>query len=199
MDAGLSPQTLSLWEKHVMALDDVTARFNRIKQAFEARAIPYALVGGQAVALWVATIDPSAVRTTKDVDLLVKREDLPKIRAAALAVGMEYFEVMGVGMLLEKSNPNPRHAVRYLWAGEKVRSDDALSSPSVEERIELDVATPVIPLASLVGMKLMANRDQDRVHLRDLIDVGLATRQLLVNLPADLAARLDSLLTEMGR
>ena len=28
-------------------------------------------------------------------------------------------------------------------------------------------------MAGLVRMKLMANRDKDRVHLRDMIDVGL--------------------------
>jgi hypothetical protein len=48
-------------------------------------------------------------------------------------------------------------------------------------------------------MKLTANRDQDRVHLRDLIDVGLAGRDLLANLPRELADRLEALLSEMGR
>jgi hypothetical protein len=45
----------------------------------------------------------------------------------------------------------------------------------------------------------MANRDQDRVHLRDLIDVGLVERDLVTSLPAELAARLDALLGEFGR
>jgi hypothetical protein len=48
-------------------------------------------------------------------------------------------------------------------------------------------------------MKLMSNRDQDRVHLRDLIDVGLVGRDLLALLPPDLAGRLAELLSEMGR
>ncbi len=60
----------------------------------------YALVGGQAVALWVATIDPAAVRTTKDVDLLLDRFDLPAARVAARSVELDYFETMGVGMWL---------------------------------------------------------------------------------------------------
>ena len=72
--------------------------------------MPFALVGGQAVALWVASREPAAVRTTKDVDILLRREDLPA-RAAALAAGMDYFEVMGVGMFLDRQDPNPRHAV----------------------------------------------------------------------------------------
>ena len=67
-----------LWERYVMALDDVTDRLHRIVNALEREGVAYALVGGQAVALWVATKDPAAVRTTKDVDILVRREDLPR-------------------------------------------------------------------------------------------------------------------------
>ncbi len=48
-------------------------------------------------------------------------------------------------------------------------------------------------------MKLLANRDQDRLHLRDLIDVGLVGRELLADLPPGLATRLDLLLVEAGR
>src|SRR5262252_146054 len=81
-----------LWERYVMALDEVTNRLQRIAGALEGARVPFALVGGQAVALWVATKDPAAVRTTKDVDILLRREDLPRARAAAAGVGLDYFE-----------------------------------------------------------------------------------------------------------
>jgi hypothetical protein len=190
---------LGLWEKYVMALDEVTARLQRITQALDAKSVPYALVGGQAVALWVATRDPAAVRTTKDIDILLRRADLPQARAAALSVDLDYFEAMGVGMFLERTDPNPRRAVHLLWAGEKVTADCAWPSPPVEDRHVLEPGKPVISLAGLVRMKLLANRDQDRVHLRDLIDVGLVTRDFLPALPADLADRLEALLSELGR
>src|SRR5881275_1443027 len=93
-----------LWERYRMALDDVTDRMDRIVGALEQAGVPYALVGGQAVALWVATKDPAAVRTTKDVDILLRREDLPRARAAAASVALDYFEVVGVGMFLERSD-----------------------------------------------------------------------------------------------
>jgi hypothetical protein len=182
-----------------MALDEVTQRLQRIASALEKAAVPYALVGGQAVALWVATRAPAAVRTTKDVDILVRREDLPKARAAAAAVGLDYFELMGVGMFLERSDPNPRKAVHLLWAGEKVRPEYPMPSPTVDEREMLEPGKHVVSLAGLVRMKLMSNRDQDRVHLRDLIDVDLISRDLLQTLPSDLASRLDALLSEAGR
>jgi hypothetical protein len=56
-----------------------------------------------------------------------------------------------------------------------------------------------VKLACLVRMKLVANRDQDRVHLRDMIDVGLIDRAMLQQFLPDLASRLDALLGEAGR
>jgi hypothetical protein len=188
-----------LWERYVMALDAVTERPQRITRALEEALVPCALVGGQAVALWVATRDPAAVRTTKGVDILLRREDLPRARAAALSVGMDYFEALGVGMFLERTDPNPRHGIHLLWAGEKVRPESPLPSPSVEEREQLEAGKAVVSLAGLLRMKLMANRDQDRVHLLDMIGVGLITRDFLRDLPPELARQLDALLTEEGR
>jgi len=195
----MSAKNASLWERHAMALDDVTNRLQRICAALEEASLPYALVGGQAVAMWVASKDPAAVRTTKDVDILVRREDLPRLRAAALSVEMDYFEVMGVGMFLDRRNANPRHAVHLVWAGEKVRPNYDCPSPTIDQRESLVEGVQVVSLAGLVRMKLMADRDQDRVHLRDMIDVGLVGRELLDELPPVLGARLDVLLTESGR
>ncbi len=77
MGSRTVPQPADLWERYVMAIEDVTDRLERITRALEQASVPYALVGGQAVALWVASRDPAAVRTTKDVDLLLRHEDLP--------------------------------------------------------------------------------------------------------------------------
>lgn len=188
-----------LWERYTMALDAVTERLERITKALEEAGVPYALVGGQAVALWVATKDPAAVRTTKDVDILLRKEDLPRARAAALTVDMDYLEVISVGMFLDRSNPNPRHAVHLVWAGEKVKVDDFVATPDIDQRLALEPGKQVVTLSGLVAMKLMANRDQDRLHLRDMIGVGLIGRELLKELPVELSSRLDALLTEAGR
>ena len=103
-----------------MAMDDLSARLNRFCAAFAVHSVPFALVGGQAVILWVSTRDPSAVRTTKDIDILLDRRNLPAARARRLRRRHEdYFEVVGVGMFLERDNPNPRHGVHLIWAGEE--------------------------------------------------------------------------------
>lgn len=187
------------WKLYAMALDDVADRLARITKALKKANVPYALVGGQAVAIWVATRDPAAVRTTKGIDLLIRRDDLGRARAAARMVEMDYFETMGVGMLLDRSDPNPRHAVHLIWAGEHLRHGYPLPSPNLDERTTLAGGHEVVSIEDLVRMKLMANRDQDRVHLRDMIDVGLVERAMLAGLPEGLASLLESLLVDMGK
>jgi hypothetical protein len=182
-----------------MALDDVADRLARITSALRTAGVPFAIVGGQAVALWVATKDPAAVRTTKDVDLLLRRDDLSKARAAVRTVDMDYFETMGAGMFLDRRDPNPRHAVHLVWAGELVRAGDVVPAPEISDRTTLPGGYDVVTVARLVEVKLMAGRDQDRVHLRDLIDVGLVDRSALIGLPAELVGPLSGLLDELGR
>jgi hypothetical protein len=197
--AALFPSGADVWKSYTMALDDVADRLLKISTALQSANVPFALVGGQAVALWVATKDPAAVRTTKDVNILLRRDDLGPARAAARSVDMDYFETMGVGMFIDQRDPNPRHAVHIVWAGELVRAGDVVAAPSIDDRTTLPGDYDVISLAKLVEMKLMAGRDQDRVHLRDLIDVGLVGRELLIGLPPTLSTKLISLLDELGR
>ena len=182
-----------------MAVDEVQQRFQRITAALCEAGVPHAIVGGQAVAAWVSTKDPDAVRVTKDVDILLDRKDLPQARAAARALGMDYFEVVGVGMFLGHDNPNPRRAVHLLWAGEKVRPEYETTAATIGERELLAPGLWVVALPELVRMKLQSNRDQDRVHLRDMIDVGLIGREIMETLPPALAQRLLPLLVDAGR
>ena len=188
-----------VWKAYAMALEDVADRMARITSALRARQVPYALIGGKAVALWVATRDPSAVRTTKDVNIRLPRNELGRARAAARTAEMEYFETLGVGMFLDQRDPNPHHAVHIVWAGEIVRPGDTVAAPEITDRETLPGDHVVVSLTKLVEMKLMGGRDQDRVHLRDLIGVGLVGREILMKLPAELAARLQPLLEEQGR
>lgn len=197
---SVSPSTIALGplERHALALESIAQRMQRTVTALETAGVRYALVGGQAVAAWVATIDPDAVRTTKDVDVLIERDQLPKARAA-LQNDFEYFEALGTGMFLDRTDPNPRKAVHLVWAGERVRPEHSVAAPSMEERHRMQPGLWTVSLTALVRMKLVANRDQDRVHLRDMIDVGLVDRSMLEGLPTDLRARLEPLLTEAGR
>jgi hypothetical protein len=89
------------------AVAKVRARLLRTTAVLNQAGIPYAVVGGHAVASWVATVDEGAVRNTPDVDLLVRREDLPAVTAALEQNGFVREEVLDVTMFLDGPTPSP--------------------------------------------------------------------------------------------
>jgi hypothetical protein len=191
-----NPPAPDLWSRHIMALDEVTERLERICRALNEAGVPYALVGGQAVAIWVASRDPAAVRTTKDVDLLLCRGDLTRASEAAATVELDFVETGGAGMFMERHHPSVRDAVHVIWAGEKVRPSYLLPAPAIEDRVELVEGRPVVTLDALVRMKLQAHRKHDQVHILDMIGVGLIGQDALTGLPPLLAERLQALFDE---
>jgi hypothetical protein len=68
----------ALWDRIERAVQKVKDRLRRATQALGAAQIPYAVVGGNAVQLWVAQVDEAAVRNTRAVDLLLRRADLER-------------------------------------------------------------------------------------------------------------------------
>jgi hypothetical protein len=73
---------ISGWKRAAMAAEKVTERLKRSTAALEKAGVPYAVAGGNAVAEWVGRVDEDAVRNTRDVDILIRRGDLPAVRAA---------------------------------------------------------------------------------------------------------------------
>ena len=151
------------------------------------------MIGGNAVAAWVARVDESAVRNTQDVDILLKRDDLEAAKAALAKAGFVFRHVKGIDMFLDGPNAKARDAVHIIFAGERVRADGPVPAPEVGE----SEATPlfrVLALESLVKMKLTSFRLKDRMHILDMIDVGLVDETWLPRLPAELSSRLKELL-----
>ena len=87
----------------------------------------------------------------------------------------------------------PRDAVHIVFAAEKVRADYAAPVPDVSES-EATETFRLLSLDALVRMKLTSFHDKDRVHLRDLMDVGLVDATWLEKVPAALSPRLQELL-----
>src|SRR5439155_23319384 len=116
--------------------------------------------------------DRGPVRNTRDVDLLVRRSDLPAARAALEAAGFIYYQLLDVDMFIDGPQGRPSEAVHILFAGEKVKPEYEHASPDLDES-ERAAEFQVTSLEALTRMKLIAWRDQDRTHLRDMIGVGL--------------------------
>ena len=175
------------------AVEKVRQRLLRAAAALRQAGVPYAVVGGNAVALWVSRVDEAAVRSTQDVDVLVRRSDFDAARSALERAGFIYRHAAGVEMFLDGPGAKLRDSVHVVFANEKVRPHEPLANPDVNEAEETD-RFRVISLEALVRIKLTAFRDKDRTHLRDLIDVGLLGADWLPNLPPLLADRLRQLL-----
>jgi len=182
-----------LLDRMVRAVEKVRERLRRAAAALENDNIPYAVIGGNAVATWVARVDEAAVRNTQDVDILLRRADLESAKAALAKAGFVYRHVKGIDMFLDGPKAKARDAVHIIFAGEKVRSTDAVPAPAVTES-EATANFRVVAFEQLVRMKLTSFRRKDQVHLLDLIDVGLLDDSWLPRLPAELSMRLRELL-----
>jgi hypothetical protein len=182
-------------DRMVNAVEKVRQRLLKSTRALQAAAVPYAVAGGNAVALWVARVDESAVRNTQDVDLLIRRQDLPAAKAAMEAAGFVYRHTAGMDVFLDGPDARARDAVHIVFANEKVRPHEPLANPDVDESEQADQFR-ILSLDALVQIKLTAYRDKDRVHLRDLIDVGLIDRSWLGRVPPVLAEKLRALLDD---
>lgn len=185
------------WERMIRAVEKVRERLLRATGALEQAGIPYAVVGGNAVAAWVSRVDESAVRNTADVHILVNRSDLPAVTIALEQVGFRYRHGAGIHMFLDGPNAKARDAVHVLFAGEKVRQDYISPNPSVAEAVPAPQANfKHLDLQALMRMKLNSFRDKDRTHLRDFIDVGLVDSTWPSRFDPILGARLQELLDD---
>src|SRR5881396_1191530 len=89
------------WERALMAAEKVKERLRRATRALDDAGVPYAVVGGNAGAEWVARADEGAVRITRDVDVLVRRADLAAARAALEAAGFVYHHLLDVDTFVD--------------------------------------------------------------------------------------------------
>ncbi|MFQ5732697.1 MAG: nucleotidyltransferase family protein [Planctomycetaceae bacterium] len=183
------------WERMIRAVEKVRDRLKRTVAALESAGVPYAVVGGNAVAAWVSRVDEAAVRNTQDVDILLRREDLDDARRAMEAAGFVYRKVGPINMFLDGPKAKARDAVHILFADEKVRPEYELPAPQVDES-ENPGEMNVVALDALLRMKLTSFRDKDRTHIRDLIDVALIDDTWPARFPPELAERLQQLLDD---
>ena len=183
-------------ERMAKAVEDVHQRLLRAASLLDQARIPYAVVGGNAVAAWVSRVDKAAVRNTQDVDILLRRADLEAAVIALESGGFVHRHAAGIDMFLDGPDAKFRDAVHVLFAREKVRTEYDLPTPDVDDFDNTATPFRVLNLEALVQMKLISFRDKDRTHLRDFIDVGLVDASWPARFPTALAERLQSLLDD---
>jgi hypothetical protein len=170
------------------AVENVRRRLLRAAAALDAARVPYAVVGGNAVAAWVSRADEAAVRNTRAVDILLRREDLPAATAALETAGFHHRRVASLGqtgameVFLDGKEGKVRDALHIVFAAEKTRPDQPEPNAHIDESEDAGDFR-LISLGALVGMQLSAFQENNRVHLRDLISVGLINSTWLSRKP----------------
>jgi len=177
----------TFFEERVQQLFDLAAMVERI---FASAGLEYRIVGGLAAYLYVEEAAPDAGRLTKDIDIVVRREDLERIAKAAEAFGFVHRHVAGIDMLTRADQPSARRAVHLVFAGEKVRPEYLEPAPTIDAVREVR-GLKLIPLTDLVRMKLTSFRAKDEAHVKDLDEAGLITADLEAHLLPELLARLN--------
>ena len=168
------------WERMSNAIENVRQRLLRAARALEQAQVRYAVAGGNAVAAWVSRVDEAAVRNTQDVDMVLRREDLPAARKVLEQAGFVYRHSAGLDMFLDGPDARARDAVHIDF------------TPDVSESEKTETFR-LLSLDALVRTKLTSFRDKDRVHLRDLIEVRLVDEGWIERVPAALRPRLQEL------
>lgn len=190
------------WERMSEGIEKVKDRLRRAAGALEGAGIEYAVIGGNAVAAWVSRVDDSVVRNTRDVDMLVRRADMPLIIPAMQRAGFIHRTVSILGgkghieMFLDGPGAKARDGVHLIFADEKVNDEAIEPSPAVSDVDPTHPDFRLIGLLALVTMKLTSYRDKDRVHLRDMMEIGQLDASWLPRVPPSLRQRLQDLLDD---
>jgi len=179
----------TLFEERLFGLVGV---LHKITDTLNSHGIVHEVIGGLAVLIYVDERNPEHTPLTRDVDLMVRRSDLERIKEAAAKDGFRFRHAAGVDMLIYGQTDSAKDAVHLVFAGEKVRPTQTTPNPPIKPSHKhvhgKDVL--VIPVVDLVRMKLSSYRLKDQVHIKTLDAVGLITDDIEKTLTPELAARL---------
>jgi hypothetical protein len=134
------------------AVEKVRERLRRAVAALNAADVPYAVVGGNAVAAWVSRVDEAAARNTQGVDILLRRSDLPRAAAALAQAGFVHRHAKGLDMFLDGPTAKARDAVHIVFASERARPDSLTAAPDVancEETESFRLVTLDAPICAI--------------------------------------------------
>jgi hypothetical protein len=178
------------FEAYVMGVQRVEELLRKVTTALDASSVLYAVIGGNAVAAWVASVDEDAVRSTKDVDILLRRHDLLAAAEALRPIGLVMEHALDTYMFLDAERPRVRTGVHVVLANQPITPRDTHPAPDPAASTRAAAGYRVVNLLELLMMKLQAFRLVDQVHIQDMRAVKLIDADLIAKLPDDLQQRL---------
>jgi len=181
-------------------MEELLRKAATVSHALKQAGVPHAVIGGLAVRAYLAAVDEAAAVTTRDLDILLRREDIGRARQALEPLGFAYREVMGLPAFIPPGKKF-RDGVHVVLSGEKVKADSLYPCPrfAAEALFDARDGFTCLDLKNLVFMKLTSFRPKDVSHLQDLLEMGLLTAELQAGLPADLQIRVQQVVEQNRR
>ena len=154
---------------------DLFAEVIALTVALDAAAVDYAICGGVALAIH------GAPRATKDIDLLAREADLPKLRDAVRTCG---FTLEALPMTFSSSGVSIRRFTKIEPDGRTLMVDVLLAEGALESvwqtraRVAFERSGApesvlwVVSRAGLITLKLAAGRPQDIADIQRLEEVS---------------------------
>lgn len=186
---------LELMKEMDMSAERLHDRLNRAVTALNDAEVDYAVIGGNAIGSWLAHAREGAGIQTRDVDILLRKDDLDQAEEALKTTGFIRRSRGKSTIFLDGEGSSAVDAVHVVFAGEKYQEDYPTPSPDVTETEELG-GTKVLSVEALTRMKLNSFRSKDRGHLIELMKEGLLDHSMMAILPDDLKARYAEVLQE---
>jgi hypothetical protein len=173
-------------------LSNLVSLLHKITRVLTLHRVPYELIGGLAVLVYVEEASPEHTPLTRDVDLMINRSDLERTIKAAAEQGFRYRHAAGVDMLIPEAAQKAIHAVHLRFSGEKVSPNQAVPNPPIRPRNKSVEGQQVmiIDVEDLVIMKLSSFRLKDQVHIKAFDAAGLILPSIEKQLRPQLAERL---------
>ena len=168
-------------------IKDVEALVN----ALEAAGVRFEVIGGVAVNAHIFFSHRSRSFVTRDIDVLLHRNDLGRVTQAVEPLGYQAKKIMG-GYTLIRSGQDLAEAIHLIFAGEKSNAVQPYPHPELHPEVKdlFGVSIPVASLLDLLHMKLNSLRPKDLIHIETLDETGLITPALEQALPPILQQRL---------
>ena len=144
--------------QHLLALAEV------IERAFASAGLEYRVIGGLAAYLYVEEQEPDAGRLTKDIDIIVRREDLAAISKAVEPFGLQYRHASDIDKLVQTGQPSTRRAAHMIFG-----------EPGTCRILQ---GVRLTPPEDLIRMQLASFQLDDEVNLKDLDEAGVITPEI---------------------
>jgi len=185
--------TLDAGERY---METLKAKAKAISEALREAGVPHAVVGGLSVAAHVARVDETAVRNTRDLDILLNRADLGRVAEVLKPLGYTQRKVLGVTAFVPKAGTGRKRrfaeGIHVVFANERVRPEYVCPAPALTKDavIRAREGYACLALKDLVRMKLTSHRLKDQVHIQDLLGMKLISGRVRQSLETELLARL---------